>query len=203
MPINSPGTANTQVSGNANAPVIVSANYAPLAELLITVTTGATNVNSGNNLLIIKSLTPTKVVSALSCALPDQQAANATLTSSVSTNSSTALAEWYQYINLAQLTIGYIRINTTDVTVYDGKLNYGVMPETGISQPVYWPLANYAKLTGTSYAKDLLINSMPDGSRMVWPITNQTYLYFDNIPNSCTVKVYLGIIGRGQNNING
>ena len=202
MPVQTPaGSANTQVAGN-QPPVIVKGNYMPNSEIMIQLTTGATNVASGVNILLIKSLTPTKVVSALTCALPDQQAANATLTSSVSTNTTTALAEWFQYINLAQLTVGYIRINTTDVAVYDGKLNFGIMPYTGITQPGYWPLSNYAKLTGSSYAKDLYINQMPDGSPMAWPITNQTYLFFDYVPASCTVKVYLGIIGTGQSNLN-
>lgn len=203
MSINRPaGSANTNVSGN-NSPVVISANYTPPQELMVQIVTGGTNVNSGNNLLIIKSLTPTKVVSALSCALPDQQAANAVLTSSVSVNTATALAEWYSYINLGQNTVNYIRINTSNVAVYNGKLNYGVMPATGISQPSYWPLSNYAKLTGTTYAPDLYINVMPDGrTPMIWPITSQTYLYFDNIPASTTVTIYFGLIGTGQNNVN-
>jgi len=198
-----PNTMNTTGSAatsgvNSAAPSITPGNITPNKEMVVTLTVGGTNVNSGNNVLIFQTLTPYKVISLLSAAVPDQQAAGVKLKSPVSAADANGLADWNRYGNLAGLRIGYMRIVTTDTTLYNYNLNYGILPAQGSTQPAWWPLSAYAKQGNGGYAKDLVIDTWPDGRPMNWPITTQTYLYFDTLPNSCTVTISFGIISEGQ-----
>ena len=186
----------------STAPSITYGNVLANNELVITLTIGATNVNSGNNILIIQSLTPYKVVSALSCAVPDQQSVGVKLSSNLNAADTNGLADWNRYINLAGLRIKYIRIFTTDTTLYNKNLNYGIMPYTGNSQPAWFPLGLYAKDSNSGFSKNLIIDTYPDGSPLNMPLTSMTYMYFDTLPTSATVTLTLGVAGDGQNIIN-
>lgn len=196
---NTPMPGNGQAPANASVtkqPTFVQGNVTPNQELKITITSGASPNNSGANILILQSMVPYKVISLLSAAVPDQS--NVTLSSSVSAGNANGLADWNRWVQNQGLTVSYIRIYTSDTTLYAGNLNYGIIPFVGSTQPAWWPLPNYAKNGSSGYAKDLLINTMPDGSAMNWAITKNTYLYFDTLPASSTIYVYLGISGTGE-----
>jgi hypothetical protein len=211
MATNTPTPANymrqTTPAGSAlsnpvqsNTARLTKGNINPNNELVVTLVADATNVNNGNNILIIEGLTVNKIKAALSAAVPDQD--HVKLSSSLTTNDADGLADWNRYVNSANLLVRYIRIVTSDTTLYDGNLKFGIMPFNGTSLPAYWPLYGYAKNGSNGYAKDLIIDTMPNGQPMSFPITPNTYLFFDTLPTSATVSIALGIVGDGEQVLN-
>ena len=190
-------------SGNSNnsAPTVSVGNINPNQEFWIKIVSDSTNVNSGANVLLIQGILSAWIQTALSCAVPDQQ--HFLVTTTVSAGSSGGLTSFNQWINLLGCTIKYLRITTNLAnTLFNNNLKYGIMPYTGISTPAYWPLTNYAVNAGPSgYNPTLIINTYQDGSSMTnnpWPITKDTYLYFDSYPASCTTTIFFGVAQSGE-----
>lgn len=190
--MNQPG-GNQQSNGSANSTTaIVKNNLRTTQEFKLTIVTDATGVGTNLNLLVIPGPVPTLLASKFATTLPDQQ--HTTISSSVSAGTAGGYTELKQYLAQVGMHISYVRIQTTDTSLYNGSLFIGEMPVNGIAAPEEIVLSDYATTIGGggTYDKTLKITDRAFAN------TKNFFMYFSQMPLSATVSIALGIDGIGN-----
>lgn len=189
------------VPAAANNAVVSVSTSQSINELIINLTVGATNVNSGNNILVIPGRSRYYNTTLLGGAVPDQQAAGIVLDSTISAGSANGYIDFTSLVNNSNLKIAYINITTNDTSIYDKRLFFGTISPNGQKNQSYWRLDSYAKSNSSSngWQRALTIDTMPGGrDQMALSVSSNFYLMFEKIATSSTVTIALGLIGDGQ-----
>jgi hypothetical protein len=171
-------------------------NIGAFKQLTVTLTCGTNGGAPFSKLLWILGPNPGFMIAQQQLTKPNQVATTGCiLSSSISGPGTTDLAEYQQYMLSNRGRISYIRITTSDPTLYNGYLYLNEMDVNGVISPRPYLLSDYAKVSANSqtYLPTATINvdnMSLSGILSAW---------FDSVPVGSKVTIVLNYTAYGIN----